>query len=267
MKQLIRQGFRRFGFDLVRFPPSPPDEMAAVRDLPPADLALLTRVRPFTMTSVERMAALLDAVAYVSRSKIPGDIAECGVWRGGSMMLIALALLARGDTSRSLYLYDTFDGMPPPTSRDANFAGEPARGLLEREPQRTGIWCYASREDVQANLWSTGYPREKIHFIKGKVEDTIPTSAPGQLALLRLDTDWYESTRHELTHLYPLLPEGGVLVIDDYGHWQGARKAVDEYFERDPGAYLQRVDYTGRLLVKRHALTHDPVSNGRPLSP
>ena len=79
-------------------------------------------------------------------------------------------------------------------------------------------------------LHGTGYPPERIHFVRGPVEETLPAGAPDEIALLRLDTDWYESTRHELEHLYPRLAAGGVLLVDDYGHWEGARKAVDEYF-------------------------------------
>ena len=106
------------------------------------------------------------------------------------------------------------------------------------------------RENEQ-NVFSTGYPKERIHFIKGKVEETLPKHAPGKIALLRLDTDWYESTAHEMTHLYPRLSENGVLIIDDYGHWQGARQAVDEYFARQEfRPLLTRMDYSARMLVK-----------------
>jgi hypothetical protein len=104
-------------------------------------------------------------------------------------------------------------------------------------------------EDVRANLLSTGYPAEKIHLIKGKVEDTIPGTLPRGLSILRLDTDWYESTRHELIHLYPLLHPKGVLIIDDYGDWQGAKKAVDEYF-KESEIFLHRIDRTGRIAIK-----------------
>ncbi len=203
------------------------------------------------MTSVERMAALINAVTYVSQNRIAGDIAECGVWRGGSMMTVALTLLALGDRSRTLYLFDTFEGMSLPTGNDKSFDGISAESQLERDPQGTGIWCYASLDDVRTNILSTGYPAEKIQLIRGKVEDTIPAHMPSKLSLLRLDTDWYESTKHELKHLYPILDRKGILIIDDYGHWQGARKAVDEYFSdmRD-SVYLHRIDYTGRIVVK-----------------
>lgn len=223
----------------------------AVRDLAPADQAIVQRVSPFTMTSPERRASLLQAVDHVVRHRVPGDIVECGVWRGGSMMAVALALLERGDTSRDLYLFDTFEGMSEPTAADLSLSGETARHQLDRTPRGTGVWCEAGLDDVQAHLWSTGYPRERLHFVRGKVEDTVPGVLPERIALLRLDTDWYESTRHELQHFYPRLQRHGVLIIDDYGHWQGARRAVDEYFaaQAEP-VFLHRVDYTARLHVK-----------------
>jgi hypothetical protein len=223
-------------------------------DLPGHHQNIILTARPFTMTSVERMAALINAVTYLTKNSIPGDVAECGVWRGGSMMTIALTLLSLGDRSRSLYLYDTFEGMSAPTANDKNLDGVYASDELKQDPQGTGVWCYASLEDVRANILSTGYPEEKIHLIKGKVENTIPHTMPTGLSLLRLDTDWYESTKHELRYLYPLLCAKGILVIDDYGHWQGAKKAVDEYFEElGEKVFLHRIDYTGRILVKSSA--------------
>lgn len=252
MKRFINQTLRRFGYNVVRYSPvQPRSELDAVRDLSEQQRRIVSTARPFTMTSVERMAALINAVEYVTQNNIPGDIAECGVWRGGSMMTVALTLLAHGDCSRTLYLYDTFEGMSAPTGEDKSLDGVGADVQLGNAPKGTGVWCYASLEDVRANILSTGYPEEKIHLIKGKVEDTIPRHLASRLSLLRLDTDWYESTKHELTHLYPRLDPKGILIIDDYGHWQGARKAVDEYFAaRGDKVYLHRIDYTGRILVK-----------------
>ena len=249
MKQIIKSALARAGLELTR---TADRRTAALADLAPADRARVAQVEPFTMTSLDRRASLLGAVDHVVRHRIPGDIVECGVWRGGSMMLAALALMARGDTARELWLYDTFEGMSEPTAEDLSASGETAAAQLARTPRGEGVWCEAGLGDVQANLASTGYPPERIHFVQGKVEATIPAWLPSRIALLRLDTDWYESTRHELKHLYPLLSRHGVLVIDDYGHWQGARQAVDEYFaaQSEP-VYLHRVDYTARLVVKQ----------------
>jgi O-methyltransferase len=225
-------------------------------DLTPPERDTLAAVRPFTMTSVERVVALIQAVEHVNRAKIPGAIVECGVWRGGSMMAVARTLLSSGVSDRELFLFDTFEGLSKPTESDRDYRGASAADLLERTPRNRGeIWGYASHEDVQCNMQSTGYPPQRVHFIKGRVEDTIPAQAPNEIAILRLDTDWYESTKHELTHLFPRLAEGGILIIDDSGHWQGARQATDDYFggvdgEPGGGIFLHRIDYSGRLAVK-----------------
>jgi hypothetical protein len=215
------------------------------------EIEIIEFIRPYTLTGEERIATLINAVRYIVEQKVPGDIAECGVWRGGSMMAAALALLYRGDVSRHLYLYDTFGGMSEATKHDQSFDGLSAQSQLERDPVGTGVWCRSPIEEVRANLLSTGYPEEKVHFIRGKVEETLPSTRPDRLSLLRLDTDWYESTKHGLIHLFPLLDPRGLLIIDDYGHWLGARKAVDEYFtERKLNLYLHRVDYTCRVGVR-----------------
>lgn len=248
MKQIIKAALDRAGWELTR---ADDRESQALADLSEADRAIVRRVTPYTMTGLERRASLIGAVDHIVRHRIEGDIVECGVWRGGSMMTVALALMARGDTSRHLYLYDTFEGMSEPTAADKALSGESAQAQLERTTRDHPLWAVAGFEDVQANLASTGYPAERIHYVRGKVEDTIPRTLPQRIALLRLDTDWYESTRHELQHLYPLLARHGMLLIDDYGHWQGARQAVDEYFANaaEP-VFLHRVDYTARLVIK-----------------
>jgi hypothetical protein len=241
MKNLVRNLVRRLGFDIVRYP-----EVSA------QDQSILGQVNAFTMTSLERQLALIDATRYLVRRQVPGCFVECGVWRGGSSMAAALALAQEEDTGRDLYLYDTFEGMSPPTDADKTTDGTLAKTHLDRAKKGTGVWCEAGIDDVRANLAATNYPAERIHLVKGPVEQTIPAQLPSaHIALLRLDTDWYESTKHEMIHLFPLLSEGGILLIDDYGHWQGARKAIDEYLAGQPKHYLlQRIDYTGRLLLK-----------------
>jgi hypothetical protein len=193
------------------------------------------------MTGPERLAAVIAATRHVHTHGIPGDIVECGVWRGGSMMAVARTLCALGDMRRRLFLYDTFSGMPPPSRADADLLGRSADSLLGAETRRTGatVWAYATLDEVRTNLSSTGYPADRVVFVPGKVEKTIPATVPDQIALLRLDTDWYESTRHELQHLYPRLSEWGPLLIDDYG------LPTLPY-----QLFLHRVDYTARLAIK-----------------
>ena len=181
---------------------------------------IIHSVKPFTMTSFERLNALLRAVDYVCDNKIDGCYVECGVWRGGSTMAAALRFKDRGESQRKLYLYDTFEGMPAPTIFDFS----PRTGQATKKFEQTKItenssnWCFADIEDVKANLAITNYPNKNLNFIKGRVEDTIPANAPEKIAILRLDTDWYASTKHEIENLFPRLVKGGVLIIDDYGH-------------------------------------------------
>jgi O-methyltransferase len=206
--------------------------------------------RPYTMTAPDKLFALILATRHVSRHKIPGDIVECGVWRGGSMHAAARTLNAAGDTERDLYLFDTYEGMPPPTDRDMRHDGTPAAELLAKRSRDHGVWAVATLDDVQEGFAQVPYPSERVHFVKGLVEETIPDRAPEQIAILRLDTDWYESTRHELEHLYPRLSSGGVLLIDDYGWWKGAREAVHEFLEQSGERLLLLRMASGRIAVK-----------------
>jgi O-methyltransferase len=227
--------------------------VAEYHDLDPAFLPILRRCESATMTSVERLYGLYKAAEYLSVARIPGDIVECGVWRGGSMMCAALTLLRMGDTDRHLYLYDTFEGMVPPEAADFDFSGQSAAAQLsaEKKTEDSYIWAYAPLEAVRQNMATTDYPVDQVTYVQGPVEDTIPATLPQSIALLRLDTDWYASTRHELEHLFPRLAHGGVLIIDDYGHWQGARRAVDEYFiGSNVKILLNRIDTTARIGIK-----------------
>jgi len=205
----------------------------------------------FTLTSKARMYAIFKAVEYIVKGKIHGDFVECGVWKGGSAMVMAFTLLRMNEADRKIYLYDTFEGMAMPTEEDVEISsGTRAFGIWKRSQAGSyNKWCYASVEEVRENLLRTGYPEKNIILIKGKVEDTIPGTVPSGIALLRLDTDWYESTKHELNHLFPLLAKHGVLILDDYGHWKGAKKACDDYFADKP-ILLNRIDYTCRIGTK-----------------
>lgn len=212
--------------------------------------AIITAVRPYTMTGKDKLHALITATQYLHDHAIPGDIVECGVWRGGSMHAVARVLDAADDHSRDLYLFDTFEGMPPPSEKDRKLRGRSAGDLLAASEKTANVWAYASLEDVKAGFENVPYPGERIHYVAGKVEDTVPDEAPEQISLLRLDTDWYESTRHELEHLYPRLVSGGVLIIDDYGWWQGSRDATDEFMAKTGEKLLLVRAGTGRIAVK-----------------
>jgi O-methyltransferase len=219
---------------------------------------IFKRVQPFTMTSYERIRALVESVEYVVRNQISGSVVECGVWKGGSMMAAALALLEMGESDRQLFLYDTFTGMSKPTDMDVSFSGESAEQTYSKQQSTGEGWCEASLSEVRHNLLSTGYPEEKMTFVQGSVEETLRKTIPDRIAILRLDTDWYESTQCELEVLYPRLSSHGVLIVDDYGHWQGARQAVDEYFgQKIFKPFLHRIDYTGRVLIRPASIQDD----------
>jgi hypothetical protein len=230
------------------------DDAGRLADISAADLAHLRSIDAFTMTSIERRYHLLNAVRYLVRNRIHGSIVECGVWRGGSMMLVASTLRQHDAADRDLYLFDTFAGMPPPGNLDVDFRGRSATDRLEDDEARhaeSHVWAVAPRKHVEANMESTGYPSHLVHFVEGLVEETVPERAPKIIALLRLDTDWYQSTLHELVYLWPRLVRGGVLIIDDYGYWEGARQAVDEFLADLPEpVLLHRVDNTCRAAIK-----------------
>lgn len=246
IKRAIHKSLRAFGLDLIRFPPS---ERKTFPDFCEEEENLIRAVRPWTMTGIERLYALIQAVRYVSDHGIPGSIVECGVWKGGSMAAVARTLMERKDVSRELYLFDTFVGLPAPKDEDMDYSGTRAAEVLRKDPAYR--CANAPLELVRQVMYETGYPKGKIHFIEGRVEATIPGSAPDVIALLRLDTDWYESTTHELVHLFPRVSKAGVILIDDYGHWMGVRKACDEYFKKNRiPILLNRIDYTGRIALK-----------------
>ncbi len=237
--RIISKGMlRRFGL-------LPPKKLPP--DFDERTVKILSTVKPYTMTSPERVFSLIQAVDYVVNNNIEGSIVECGVWKGGSAMTIAAVLKEHGD-ERELYLYDTYEGMTAPTKHDVSVSGQSARDKFDKlkTSDNSSEWCFSSLNEVKANL--KGF--QNIHFIQGKVEDTIPETMPEKISLLRLDTDFYESTKHELDHLFPLLSPGGVIIIDDYGHWQGSKKAVDEYWkEHNISVLLNRIDESGRIGV------------------
>jgi O-methyltransferase len=249
----IRRSLRSRGFDVVRYRPGLPeyiDEDAATT---------IDAVAPFTMTNSDSLFSLIQSVRYVIDRDIEGAFVECGVWRGGSVMAVALTLLQRGIADRELYLFDTFEGMTEPTGVDvlihaADHTSAASMLAATEVGDGANVWCRSPLEEVQAALRSTGYPMERIHYIKGPVEQTLPGQSPdGSVALLRLDTDWYESTQQELRHLVPAMPDGGVLIIDDYWHWGGCRQAVDEYLAVSAmQILLTRVDITAVGTVHRH---------------
>lgn len=201
------------------------------------------------------IAQLCRSVRYVVKNNIAGDFVECGVYKGASIVAMIRTLQDLG-SERRIWLYDTFEGMPEPEPIDQFYAvGEHDGGLgsWEKTKRHDGSggsdWVYAPIEEVRHHINATNYPARLLNYVKGKVEDTIPARAPLDIALLRLDTDFYRSTRHELEQLYPRLMRAGVLILDDYGAYSGAQKAADEFFQTTP-FHMARIDEHVRIGVK-----------------
>jgi O-methyltransferase len=214
------------------------------------------RVKPFTGTSESRAFALVQAIRYIVGNNIPGDFIEFGVARGGSAMLIALTLKDLGVEDRDIYLYDLFGTRPKYGEWDVEMHSGKSVGdyyALVDQGDRDAMknWEFYSEAEVMQNLRSTGYNPNRIHLIRGDVCETLNDFSHTEVALMRLDTDFYESTKHELTSLYPKLSKNGVMIIDDYGHWLGARRATDEFLQGLPlQPLLFYIDNTARQILK-----------------
>lgn len=233
-------------FNLFKKKKTPKISNREFGDLTDLERKIIKTCLPFTMTGKLRLISLIRAIDYLNQNAIEGDIVECGVWKGGSIMAAAYKS-KESSNLRDIYLYDTFQGMTEPKDVDISIDNISANKLFEELPD----WCQANIEEVKNNMRIIDYPEEKTHYVPGKVEQTVPENSHKKISLLRLDTDWYDSTKVELEYLFPKLSKGGILIIDDYGHWEGARKATDEYFaENNIKMYLNRVDYTCRLGVK-----------------
>jgi len=194
--------------------------------------------KKYSMITTERFLNNINSVKLVEKNNIQGDIVEIGVWKGGSMLSMILA----SSTEREFYLYDTFEGMTEPTVLDKDYKNVQASDILNKP----SIKCLSTLDEVKKNIY-THVKDKKIHFIKGDI--LLNKTFPSKIAVLRLDTDWYESTKYELEIFYPLVSEGGVVIIDDYGHWEGCKIAVDEFI-KDRNINLIKIDYTGVYFIK-----------------
>ena len=205
-------------------------------------------VKNYTMTSDERIAALYNALEYIRTNNIQGDFVECGVWKGGNILGILKYLEYHNMTEHKVWLYDTFNGMTLPKDDDIDIDNSKASDILDQ------VLCMNSFDEVHNLLMSnTTYPREKILYCIGDVCQTLldKNNVPEKIALLRLDTDWYESTKIELEVLWDKLEIGAPCIIDDYGHWQGCKKATIEFFEKKSCDHqYSHIDYTGVLVHK-----------------
>lgn len=217
-----------------------------------ADVAIMEAALPYTMVSRARLWSAVSAVKYVVASGVRGAVVEAGVWKGGCSFAMGSTLHLMGADSRGLWLYDTFDGMTAPSESDVETSSrKQAAKILGRSRANSTYWARATRAEVELLVAESGLTPEHVHIVQGDVLATLPALAPATIAVLRLDTDWFESTKWELETLFDRVSAGGVIIFDDYGYWDGARKAVDEFFAaREISPFLQVTDRTGRLFIK-----------------
>jgi hypothetical protein len=218
------------------------------RRLSALEASIIKRVRDRTMTNANSIVNLISATNYISKFGVEGAFVECGVWRGGSAMAFCLASMNLGMNDRDVYLMDTFEGFTNVSERDYQLSDRrSAKELFDVDPNYI---CSASLEDVKIGIAETQYPSERVHYLVGDIVETSPNCLPKEIAVLRLDTDYYESTLWELKHLFPRVSKNGIIIIDDYDHWSGAREACDEYFSsNDQNIFMMHMEY-GRLIFK-----------------
>lgn len=253
LKKIIKNSLKIAGLEIRRTRPIFFDAPMPV-ELSPTEREIVEYIinERLTMVSKERLYTTVMACKHALERDIEGDFVECGVWRGGNAMAAAEVFkLYKSD--KSVWLFDTFLGMTAPTESDVRASdGESAqKQYISKQKETHNEWCFASIDDVRRNFMNRGLT-SNINFIQGDVCKTLNMRIlPNKISVLRLDTDWYESTKIELEVLYPKLSIGGCLIIDDYGHWSGSQKATDEYFEKNKNRpFLQYTDSTGRVGVK-----------------
>lgn len=201
------------------------------------DSKIIEFVSPYTLLSHERLQNILDSISTLEKENIPGDLIEIGVFKGGAIMAMALKC-KQLNCNRKIIAYDTFEGMTLPTSYDITFQGLEAKNNYVMPD----IKCASSFENTKANIDKAEY--KNIEYVIGDILLQKKEDVPKKIALLRLDTDWYESTKYELEIFEPNVMKGGFVIVDDYGHWLGCRKAVDE-FQSIKNNTICAIDYTG----------------------
>lgn len=234
-----------------------PNLKKLIPEITDEEINLIHEFGQHSMTPLLRRWAVIQSLHYINKKEIIGDIVECGIWRGGSLFLARRVQdKYYSGVKRNFYGFDTFEGMSKPSIHDYNNKGVSAISIYNklkdtRERGEASNFARASLEDVTSSAKLFFNDINCMKFIKGKVENSLLESSnlPEKISLLRLDTDWYESTLIELEILYPKLAKGGILILDDYGDWLGSKKAVDEYFA-GRNVFKSRVDNACRLYMK-----------------
>lgn len=218
--------------------------MAFLSNIKESDI--LNLCSKISLLGKERLLFNIRSINNLCEKGVIGDVVEIGVWKGGSILSMILALEKNSCLDRRIHLYDTFQGMTPSLEIDKDYENRKASDLISNDP----YWlCICGIEEVKKNISdNTKYPSNLIQYHVGDICKT--NFIPEKIALLRLDTDWYESTKFELDNFYPKVVSGGIVIIDDYGHWKGCRLAVDEFLKKHPLLKLNYIDYTGVYFIK-----------------
>lgn len=251
--RLFKSFFKKIGYDLSKLEKYSLDKNFP--ELTTFEKKIFGDISEYTMTSPERIFALMKSIEFIRKKNVQGDFVECGVWRGGNLILFQ-KYIEKFKLKKKIFAFDTFSGMTDPQTFDKTFDNKSAKELLNKlnykEINRKNniLIAECSKKDVYKNFQKFSKNNNLI-CIEGNVEKTLKNkkNLPKKISILRLDTDWYESTKIELEKLYPLLQKNGILIIDDYGYWKGARKAVDEYF-LNKNVVMFKIDFTGRIIIK-----------------
>jgi hypothetical protein len=185
-------------------------------------------------------------IDYIINAKIEGALVECGVQSGKIEKIWINKLKELNVFPKEIYMYDTFTGLTEPGPKDVGiYNGLDTPEAVYKEWAKHNVYevntmCYCPLSKVMNDLYETGYPRDKLHFIKGDVRKTLlhDYNIPEKIAVLRLDTDWYDSSKIELETMFKYLVPGGVLILDDYGYWKGQKDATDEFFKNTKYEFL-----------------------------
>ena len=226
-----------------------------VPEISDEELKIIKKIQPYTMCKMANHWAIIQSLKHIKKNNIEGDLVECGVFRGGNIILFKKIIDLIG-IQKKIFAYDTFEGMSKPGEFDKDLKDINASDTYNKYKSSKVPWCFSEINEVKNNILKFNIEiANNFKFVKGKVEDTLKNESnlPKKISLLRLDTDFYESTKIELNVLFPRLQPGGILIIDDYGHWKGSKKAVDEYFYNDKKFnWFHRIDYASRLLIKEN---------------
>lgn len=243
--------FNAVGLNISKYKPQAAQTEEFPLDFEKEYVDIIQSVKPYTMTSHERLYQLIYCVKYIAENSIPGDLVECGVWRGGSILSMIKTLQSLKVSDRKLQLFDTFSSNDIFETKSAVAEDAPFRANAEMIKESSKIDFSVNLDDVKRVMRETGYPIENVVFNVGRVEDTIPKSQIDRISLLRLDTDWYDSTKLQLEELYDKVVPNGVVIFDDYGFWKGHKKAADEFLaKRNIKPLMIRNDWSCRLFIK-----------------